>query len=260
MLTGEKRVATTGIDAAAVKPAECDIRQAAGLPFETLAIDFEGREHVPESETLRDLASEKDVYLTTPVRADGFDPLGDDSLFESIPDGVTRVLVAGHGAYLSDTESNRAIAPRLKAAREQAPDAWVGTENIERIALATGGPQYELLSRATARSVQAMRAAGFEERIVVYAPTVLSDDEDEILDAVGAYVARRRPVSRALPTGAPTDSSADGRAREVLLDAASDFSLIGTPDDVGQAVTSLKDAGVDTVVGYPARGLEEFLG
>lgn len=259
MLTGETLVTATGIDAAALKPAECDVARGAELPFDTLAIDYEGRDLLPDPETLSDLAAEKDVYLTTPVRADGFDPLGDDSLVDDIPDSVTRVLVAGHGAYLSEAEANRAVAPRFGAAREADPDAWVGTESVERTALATGGTQYELLSRTTERDLKALEAAGFDGGIAVYAPTVLSDDEDEILDAVGEYVSRRRPVAHALPDGAAVDASATGRARDVLLSAAADFALVGSTDDVAASADALKDAGADTVVGYPARGIEEFL-
>lgn len=258
MLTGE-RARSTGLDAAALKPAECDVSRGTDLPFGTVVIDYEGRTHLPERGVLESLAAQKEVYLTTPVRADGFDPLGEDSLLERVPKGVHRVLVAGHGAYLSEAERNKAIAPRLGAAVEAAPDAWVGTEGVERPALATGAPQFELLDRSTPRALRALRAAGFEGEVAVYAPTVLTDDPDEVLDALGAYVARRRPVARALPEDAPTDASATARAREVLLAASSDFALVGTPESVREQVGTLREAGADTVVGYPARGIGEFL-
>jgi hypothetical protein len=258
MLTAESLVAETGLDAAALKPAECDVSCAFELPFETVAIDYEGREHLPDADLLAELAEEREVRLTTPVRADGFDPLGDDRLLASVPDSVRHVLVAGHSAYLTESEQTRAIGPRLGAARERVGDAWVGTEGIERIALAAGGTQYELLSRGTERELQSLRAAGLADGVAVYAPTVLTDDEDEILDAVGGYVARRRPVAKALPEGAETDSAAAGRARAVLLAAANDYALTGTPDEVGERVRRLKDAGADVVVGYPARGVSEF--
>lgn len=258
MLDGE-RVTGTGIDAAALKPAECDISRGVDLPFETLIVDYEGQRHLPERATLEALAGEKRLYLTTPVRAEGFDPLGDDSLLGELPEGVGRVLVAGHSAYLSEDERNKAIAPRMGRAVESAPDAWVGTEGVERIALATGAPQFELLGRSTERDLRALRAAGFSGEIAVYAPTVLTDSEDAVLDAVGAYVSRRRPVARALPEGAPTDAAATGRAREVLLAASGDFALVGLPETVRERVEALKEAGADTVVGYPARGIEEFL-
>ncbi|MFC7128918.1 DUF7388 family protein [Haloferax chudinovii] len=258
MLTAERAVSKAGLDAVALKPAECDVREALSVPLDVVAIDYEGRERLPDEDVLRELAGEKEVRLTTPVRADGFDPLGDDSLYEWLPDGIRQVLVAGHGAYLTDDEARRAVAPRLRAARERAPDAWVGTEGIERIALAAGGTQYELLSRSTRGDVRALRAAGFDGEVAVYAPTALTDDDDEILDAVGAYVSRRRPVARALPDDAATDASAEGRAREVLLKAARDYALIGSVADVRRRVDDLRDAGIDLVVGYPARGVDEF--
>jgi hypothetical protein len=262
MLTGERErvVSQTGLDAAALKPMECDVRRALDLPFDTVAIDYEGREQLPDTDLLAELAAEKRVLLTTPVRADGFDPLGDDSLYETLPDAVDPVFVAGHPAYLTDAEQSRAIAPRLGAARDIDADAWVGTEGVERVALAAGGPQYELLSRTTERDFRALRAAGFDETIALYAPTVLSDDPDDVLDAVGGYISRRGPVRRALPDDAATDASATGRAREVLLKASRDFALVGSLEEVGERVRTLKSAGADVVVGYPARGVDEFTG
>lgn len=258
MLTTDVSVSETGLDAVALKPAECDVGRALDVPLPTVAIDYEGRDSLPEAELLERVAAEKQVRLTMPVRADGFDPLGDDSLWEQVPVAVERVLVAGHGAYLTDDERKRAVAPRLRAARERAPDAWVGTEGIERIALAAGGTQYELLSRSTTRDVRALRAAGFDGQVAVYAPTVLTADEDTVLDAVGAYAARRRPVARALPDDAPTDATASGRAREVLSAAVRDYALVGTPETVREQVRELKEVGVDLVVGYPARSVDEF--
>jgi hypothetical protein len=260
VLTDERAVSVAGLDAVALKPKECDVRRALDVPLPTVAIDYEGREHLPDPDVLAALATEKEVRLTTPVRADGFDPLGDDSLWAAVPSTVRRVLVAGHSAYLTDEEAERTVAPRLHTARQRVPDAWVGTEGIERIALAAGGTQYELLSRSTIRDVRALRAAGFDGEVALYAPTVLTDDEDEALDAVGAYAARRRPVASALPDGAPTDATATGRARDVLAAAVSDYALVGGPDAVRRRVRELKEAGVDTVVGYPARGVDEFCG
>ncbi|ADB60181.1 hypothetical protein Htur_1291 [Haloterrigena turkmenica DSM 5511] len=252
-------VTRAGLDAIALKPAECDVSDGASLPVETIAIDYEGREHLPAPETLASLSEETDVLVTTPVRADGFDPLGDDSLTAELPDAVGRVLVAGHPAYLTAEERERAVAPRLGAALETDPDAWVGTESVERIAMATGATQYELLSRTTERDLQALRAAGFDGEISVYAPTVLTEDDDAVLNAVGAYVARRRPVTRALPEDAPTDATATSRARDVLLEAATDYALVGAPDEVRARIDALHEAGATTIVGYPARGLELFL-
>ena len=273
MLVGDSAVVRADIDAAAIKPAECAVSRAASLPVDRLVIDYEGREHFPGARTIDRLAAETTLSVTTPVRADGFDPLGDDSLLDRIPDTAGRVLVAGHGAYLDETESSRAVAPRLGAARETAPEAWVGTEGIERVALAAGGTQFELLSRSSERDVRALRAAGFDGGIALYAPTVLTDDEDAVLDAVGDYVARRRPVARALEreNGAGPDSGGDGsgthatdatatdRTREILSTAARDFALVGSPETVRERVETLREAGVDHVVGYPARGLDEFL-
>ncbi len=248
-----------GLDAVALKPTECDIERAAELAIDTVAIDYEGRESLPAAEVLEALASEVDIRLTTPVRADGFDPLGDDSLLEALPETVGRVLVAGHPAYLTEDERARAVAPRLGAALEGLADAWVGTESVERIAMATGATQYDLLSRTTPRELAAIRAAGFDGDVAVYAPTVCSEDEDTILEAVGDYVARRQPVASALPDAAATDASATGRAREVLLAAAEDYALVGTERAVSDQVEVLHEAGATTVVGYPAAGLENVL-
>lgn len=259
MLRGEGIIHETGLDAAALKPAECDVSLGVDLPFNTVVIDYEGQNHLPERSMLEALAGEKTVRLTTPVRADGFDPLGDDSLLSELPDEIRTVLVAGHSAYLTEDERQKATAPRIGRAIERMPEAWVGTEGIERIALATGGVQFELLSRSTERDLRALRTAGFSGEIALYAPTVVTDSEDAVLDALGGYVARRRPVVRALPADAPTDASATGRAREILLAASSDFALVGTPEAVRKQVRALREAGADTVVGYPARGIESFL-
>ncbi|MDS0297949.1 luciferase [Halogeometricum sp. S1BR25-6] len=258
MLTGECAVSQTGLDAVALKPKECDVRAALDTPFDTVAVDYEGREHLPDAEVLRELAADREVRLTMPVRADGFDPTGDDDLWNWVPEGVRRVFVAGHAAYLSEEERRRAVAPRLAAGLERAPEAWVGTEGVERVALAAGGTQYELLSRSTETDLRALRATGYDGEIAVYAPTVLADDEDEILDGVGAYAARRRPVAKALPTDAATDARAEGRAREVLGKAVRDYALVGDVETVRDRVSSIKEAGADIVVGYPARGVEKF--
>lgn len=248
----------TGLDAVALKPTECDVARGRDVLLPGVVVDYEGRDRLPDAAALRSVAAEKSVRVTTPVRADGFDPLGDDSLLEELPTAVNRVLVAGHSAYLSEAEAERPVAPRLGTAREQAPDAWVGTEGVERVAMAAGGTQYDLLSRSTDRDLQALRAAGFDGEVVVYAPTVLTDDEDAVLDAVGPYTARRRPVASALPDDAATDADAEGRARDVLSKAVRDYALVGTPDTVADRIADLKAAGADAVVGYPARGLDEF--
>jgi len=258
-LTGSG-LAEAGLDAAALKPAEVDLRRAIDLGVDTLTVDYEGHEHVPEADRLRALAAEKAVRVTVPVRADGFDPLGDDSRLAALPAAVDRVLVAGHPAYLSPAERQRAVAPRLRAARERATDPWVGTESVERLALAVGGTQFELLAPGTERAVRGLRAAGHAGEVAVYAPTVLTDDDDAVLDAVGAYAARRPAVADALPAGAATDSGVTGPARETLRAACRDYALVGDLEQVRSRVADLREAGVDTVVGYPARGLEAVLG
>lgn len=257
--------ARVGFDALALKPAECDISRVCALDLgvETVIIDYEGHEHLPSAADLRALTDRGTVYLTTPVRADGFDPLGDDSQVGWIPDGVGRVFVAGHTAYLSEKERKKAVAPRLQNALESNTSAlapWVGTEGIERIALAAGGVQFELLAPDTHKSVRALRAAGYDGSIAVYAPTVLSADENEILDGVGEYVARRRSVREKLTehtTEPTTDASASGPVRELLLSATKEFALVGNWPTIDTQITALREAGVDTVVGYPAAGLHQ---
>lgn len=255
----EASFARAGLDALAVKPTEHDLSLVPDLPVDTLALDYEGRAHLPDSDRLAELARTAELRVTTPVRADGFDPLGDDSLLATLPDVCRRVLVAGHPAYLDDAERERDVAPRIGAAVERSSDPWIGTERMERLALAAGGTQYELLDRTTERTLSTLRTAGFDEQIAVYAPTVLADDEDEILDAVGDYAARREPVRAALPDGAATDASATGRAREVLGTAVRDYALVGSVETVRERVTALREAGATTVVGYPARGLDAVL-
>jgi hypothetical protein len=257
MLTERTRT-EAGIDAVALKPSECDLFRARRLDVDLLTVDYEGEEHLPDATTLADLAGETTVRVTTPVRADGFDPLGDDRRWDWLPDDVGQVLVAGHPAYLSPAERRRSVPPRLGAARKRAPDAWVGTEGVERLALAAGGTQFELLSRTTERDLHDLRAAGFDGEVAIYAPTVLTDDEDVVLDAVGSYAARRQPVQAALPDDARTDAGATGRAREVLSRAVRDYALVGDPSTVRDRVESLQQGGADRVVAYPARGVGEF--
>lgn len=260
MLSNEAVVRRTGLDEVALKPREVDLASVAALPFERVTIDFEGQGAVPSPSTLRRLADQAGLRVTVPVRADGFDPLGDDRRWADLPAGADLALVAGNPAYLSGAERRRPIAPRLAAAVDRAPDAWVGTEGIERLALATGATQFELLGPATERQIRALRAIGFDGGVAVYAPTVLSADEDVRLDALGPYVARRRPVAAALPRGASTDATATGRAREVLLAACDDYAVAGGIETVRGRVDDLRESGVDHVVGYPARGLDAFRG
>lgn len=252
-------LADAGLDAVALKPAEVDLGRARQLSVDTLTVDYEGRAHVPDAETLASLAGEATVRVTVPVRADGYDPRGEDVLLDGLPDSVGQVLVAGHPAYLDDHERRRAVAPRLRVAAERASDPWVGTEGIERIALAVGNTQYDLLSSSTLADVRSLRAAGFDGEIAVYAPTVLTADDDAVLDAVGAYAARRPAVGDDLPEDAPTDSTAEGTTRERLLAGCREYALVGDVSTVRDRVARLREAGVDHVVGYPARGLDPFL-
>jgi len=248
-------LSTVGFDAVALKPTEVDIDHAFSLTVETITIDYEGNEHVPGPEELRDLADSFAVRLAIPVRADGFDPLGDDHLAQEVPADISRVLVAGNGAYLSEAEQQRAITPRLKASATSSDDPWIGTEGIERIALALGGTQFELLSSATKNEVSALRTAGYDGEIAVYAPTVLSGDPDTILDALGSYAGRRHTVRQRLSNSVSLDSSISGEDRQTLLAACRAYALTGSPDVVAKQVESLHKSGVDYVVGYPARGL-----
>lgn len=254
VLSGE-RLTNAGFDAVALKPSEVDVERARHLDVQTVTVDYEGHEHVPSPAAFERLAERVDVRATIPVRADGFDPLGDDSVRSTLPASVGEVLVAGHPAFLDAEERRRAVAPRLRAAADGG-GLWVGTEGIERIALAAGGTQFELLSDTTLRDVRALRAAGFDGGIAVYAPTVLTDDADAILDAVGGYVVRRNPVRRTLPDGAEYDASVDGETRETLLGACRDYALVGDATAVRRQVEELREVGVDHVVAYPARGLE----
>ncbi|MFB6297038.1 MAG: luciferase [Salinirussus sp.] len=249
-------LADAGIDALACKPASMDPREASTLGVELLAVDYEGREHVPPSDLLADLAEGIDIRLTVPIRADGYDPLGDDSLLASVPDSVGLVAVAGNPAYLDGTERSRAVAPRLRTLVDGATDPWVGSEGIERIAMVVGGTQYDLLSGRTERDARALRAAGFTGGLAVYAPAVFSDEPDAILDAVGRYAGRRRPVRRALPDDCTLSSAVTGEARETLLAACRDYALVGEEDTVARQVDQLTAAGVDRIVAYPARGID----
>lgn len=247
-------LATAGFDAIAVKPSEVSTLDPG---FDgTIAIDFEGLDHLPPAETVDDMATGRTVVVTAPIRVDGFDPHGDDRLLETYGRVAMLALVAGNGVYLAPHERRRGVAPRLREALDRFPDAWVGTEGIERVALSTEATQYELLSRTTAREIRAMRVAGFAGDIALYAPTVLTDDEDLTLDALGDYVARRRPVADRLPDGAPTDATARGRTREILLDAIDRYAIVGAPSDVATRIEALRAAGVSTIVGYPAAGAD----
>lgn len=253
-------LADAGFDAVALKPTEVEVTRAAELAVETLTVDYEGRAHVPDAETLAALATDRSVRVTAPVRADGYDPRGDDRLLRALPEAVGLVAVAGHGAYLDAHERRRAVAPRLSEVAARGTNPWLGTEGVERVALAVGGTQYEVYSSRTTAEVRALRAAGFDGGIAVYAPTVLAENDDVILDAVGDYAARRPDVETALPEETPTDSRATGTARATLLEGCREYALVGSLESVRERIDRLRGAGVDHVVGYPARGLDPFLG
>jgi hypothetical protein len=239
-----------GIDARAIKPTETNLATADLGHLDVVTVDYEGPDSVPSMQTLASLAERTAVRRTVPVRADGFDPLGDASRLNALPAAVNTVLVAGHPVYLSPAEESRAVAPRLRAAADQLADPWVGTEGIERLALAVGGTQFDLLSPSTAADVRALRTAGFSGEIAVYAPTVLSDDDSTLLDALGGYVARRREVRASLPADPVTDSSASEPVRSTLREAIDSFALVGTPTTVAKQVATLREAGVSRIVAY----------
>lgn len=258
MLNSQTTLRRTGLDELALKPREVDLASVTELPADRVIVDYEGPAAFPSAATLDRLAGLADLRVTVPVRADGFDPLGDDRRWDDRPSGASIALVAGNPAYLTEAERRRRIAPRLGAALDRAPNAWVGTEGIERVAMATGAAQFELLGPDTERRVRDLRTVGFDGEVAVYAPTVLADDEDTVLDAVGPYVARRRRVAAALPPNARPGAAATGRVRTVLLDGCADYAVAGDVDAVRERVDDLREAGVDHVVGYPARGLDAF--
>lgn len=258
MLTSQDELLETGLTGVALKPTEVDLSAVKELPLPVAVIDFEGIDHLPARPTFERLADQVDLRVTAPVRADGFDPLGDDSAFDRIPADIDHVLVAGNPAYLTATERQRAIAPRFGAALDRVNDPWIGTENVERLALATGAGQFELLGPTTERDFRGLRAAGFDGPLAVYAPTVLSPDDDIVLDAVGDYLARREPVREQLPREARTDHRAAGRIRDTLLDAVADYVIAGGLTEIRERVETLHDAGADSVIAYPAEGLAGF--
>ncbi len=246
-MTTTDQVASAGFDAIAVKPSKQSLESLDTTTIDTIVIDYEGNTALPQPEHVTALAREAEVIMTTPIRADGFDPLGDDRLFDRY--GADRfVLVAGNPTYLSQEERERAIAPRIGEARQRFPSAWVGTEGIERLALATGATQFELLSRRTPTTMSALRAAGFDGELALYAPTVITEDRAIALEALEGYLSRRKPVKRALANGNGTES----KRSHVLLQAMDDYALVGDVDAVSRRIESLRTAGVNTVVGYPA--------
>jgi hypothetical protein len=98
-----------------------------------------------------------------------------------------------------------------------------------------------------------IRADGSDGTVSVDAPTVLTDGPD----AVSWYLARTT-VPRRLPDGAATDPQAAGPDRSTLLEAATDFRLVGDDPTVRDRIGTRRSVGLDRVVAYSARGLEVF--
>ncbi|PSP66119.1 hypothetical protein BRC85_12045 [Halobacteriales archaeon QS_1_69_70] len=115
-------------------------------------------------------------------------------------------------------------------------------------------PSPALESPSTARTCHVptpMRADGSDGSVAVDAPTVLGPD------AVGGYLART-PVPRRHPDCAATDAPAAGPDRSTLLEAATDFRLVGDDPSVRDRIGTRRSVGLDRVVAYSARGREVF--
>ncbi|MFB6254804.1 MAG: luciferase [Halobacteriaceae archaeon] len=242
------------LDGIAIKPSETDISHLSNSPFDQIIIDYEGMDVLPDRREIEELADEKTVHLTTPVRASSFDPIADRGSRMKVPSTINRIFVAGNPKYLTESEQNKTIQPRIVTATDRHPFAWVGTEGIERIALATGNPQFELLSPTTESNILHLRACGVEVDINVYAPAVIDSSKDRILDTLGEYVARRSEVRKALPANSSLDGSATGKTRRILLQAINNYALVGDVDAINQQITKLYEIGVSNVIIYPAGG------
>lgn len=246
MMKTTRRIAEAGFDGIALKPTTQPPDSVDPTAVDSLVIDFEGDDSLPSPDAVAETAAHTTVVVTTPVRSDGFDPLGDDRLFAAYAPHARFALVAGNGAYLHPHERRRAIAPRLAEAIERYPDALVGTEGIERIALATGAAQFELLGPRTASLIRGLRAAGFTGDIAVYTPAAVTDDRQAAIDWLSGYLRRRRPVQRAL------DNAGDSSDEQRVLDQALDnFALVGDTATVNRRIDSLKAVGATAVIGHP---------
>lgn len=253
-MTQLETIEAVGFDALAVKPSHTDPSRVKSSPFDRFIIDFEGTEHYPSVSLIRELQASTNVRLTIPVRVDGFDPLGNRDYLDVLPQETKVVLVAGNPAYLSQAELNRRIAPRIGEVASEFTDVWVGTEGIPLIALATDATQFFLLSPESRNTVKAIRSAGYEGTIAVYAPTVISDDRNTILDAIGPYTARRDRVRRELKHP-DSITDLDSGDRKVLLRAIQEFALTGSVPEINEQIQSLKNQGIDTVVSYLPTGI-----
>lgn len=244
-----------GVDGLALKPTQYDLCAVPSSPVETLVIDYEGRGAFPDSSVLMQLATEYELYVTTPVRADGFDPLGDDSYLDRIPSSAKRVLVAGNPAYLTDDEQQRKISPRLKKARQSDPSAWIGTEGIEPLANRLGGTHFELLGPALDDRISQRRDDSAIDQVAVYAPMVITDDADQKIAALGEYVSRRDSVRSEIPEVRSVVDMARGRIRKELLEAIDQYALAGSIETIHRRITDFHANGVDQVIVYPATNI-----
>lgn len=244
------RLNRVGFDGIAIKPKERSLTSIEPSQIDRLVFDFEGMEHLPTPMTIQQLAEETEVILTAPVRHDGFDPLGDDDWFTRFEPFAKFAIVAGNRAYLDTVASKRAIAPRIGAARTRFPDAWIGTEGIERLALATGATQYELLSGGSEQVINGLRAAGFEGTIAIYAPTMITEDRTAALNQLAGYLKRRKPVARVIEAQAGNVEETG----EVLDRVLDQYALVGPPATIEQRIVELKTAGADLLIAYPVGG------
>ena len=97
-----------------------------------------------------------------------------------------------------------------------------------------------------------MRADVFDGSVAVDAPSVLTDGSD----AIGGSLARA-PVPRRLPDRA-TDAPAAGPDHSTLLEAATDFRMVGDDPTVRDRLGTPRWVGLDRVVACSARGREVF--
>ena len=117
-------------------------------------------------------------------------------------------------------------------------------------------PSPALESPSTARTCHVptpMRADGSDGTAAVDPPTILTHGPD----AAGGCPARA-PVPRPLPDGAATDAPAAGPDRSTLLEAATDFRLVGDDTTVRDRLGTPRSVGLDRVVACSARGREVF--
>ncbi len=246
-------IGEVGFDALAVKPRDTDLSQIPSTPVNNVVIDFEGREHYPSNTTIRSLQETTNLRVTLPIRVDGFDPLGNREYLDSIPPETKVVLVAGNPAYLTENELDRSIAPRIGTAVDKFANAWIGTEGIPLIALATTAPLFFLLSPQSKRTIQQIRSVGYEGTIAVYAPTLITEDTDTLLETLGPYTLRRDPVRHKLES--TSLSSLNPEDQEILIRETQKYALTGSVSAINSQISHLKNHGVDKVVSYLPTGL-----